>query len=167
MKFYTGIGSRQTPIDIQKLMTRVAKALSNDSWILRSGGAEGADSAFEEGAIYKKIYLPWSGFSNKTADGLHYIVPPLNLDVVFDYHPAPERLSQAGLKLMSRNAYQVLGDVLLTPSEFVACWTSDGKASGGTGQALRIAKANGIPIYNFYNPHNVARLCTDFKIILD
>lgn len=36
-------------------------------------------------------------------------------------------------------------------SSFVVCWTSDGKDSGGTGQALRIARDRNIPVYNLYN----------------
>lgn len=166
MKFYTGIGSRNTPTDVLLKMTELAKALANDNWILRSGGADGADSAFEAGASHKTIYLPWSGFNNKTADNVTFIVPPLNLDMVFDYHPAPERLSKAALKLMSRNAYQILGDSLMWRSEFVVCWTSDGKASGGTGQALRIAKDNNIPIYNLYHKNTLCDLCNKYEISL-
>ena len=41
MKYYTGIGSRKTPDDICKLMTKVAAKLSCDNWTLRSGGADG------------------------------------------------------------------------------------------------------------------------------
>jgi hypothetical protein len=166
MKYYTGIGSRETPIDIQKLMTHIAIALSNDNWILRSGGAEGADTAFELGAKYKRIYLPWNGFNNRSVDTYSYVVPPYNDEMVYDYHPSPERLSAAAMKFMSRNSYQVLGDSLDSPSQFVACWTVNGKESGGTAQAMRIAKDYHIPIYNLFHESEVTRLCTDFKIRL-
>jgi hypothetical protein len=166
MKFYTGIGSRETPKDILLQMTALAIALDNDDWVLRSGGAAGADSAFELGTDHKVIYLPWSGFTNKIADNKSYIVPPLNVDWVYDYHPAPELLSKAGFKLMSRNTYQVLGDDFNTPSEFVVCWTSDGNASGGTGQALRIAKDFNIPIYNLYDKTALTSLCDKYEISL-
>ena len=36
------------------------------------------------------------------------------------------------------------------PSNFVVCYTPDGKASGGTGQAIRIAEYYNIPIYNLF-----------------
>ena len=39
---------------------------------------------------------------------------------------------------------QVLGVSLDSPAEFVLCWTADGEASGGTGQALRIAAIHGL-----------------------
>ena len=49
-KFYTGIGSRQTPKDILNLIEDVAFKLASKGYILRSGAAKGADTAFEDGA---------------------------------------------------------------------------------------------------------------------
>lgn len=48
----------------------------------------------------------------------------------------------------------MLGPKLDSPVNFVVCWTSDGKASGGTGQALRIAAdpAYAIPVFNLFDP---------------
>lgn len=166
MKYYTGIGSRSTPAGIQTLMTSLATALANDNWILRSGGAEGADAAFEAGALYKRIYLPWNGFNNKMVDNYSYIVPPYEEELVYDYHPSPNRLSRAGLKLMSRNTYQVLGDDLSSPSEFLVCWTSDGSLTGGTAQALRIASDYKVPIYNLFYSDQVTALCNRFNLNL-
>ncbi len=166
MKYYTGIGSRETPLDLQTLMTQLAITLSSDNWVLRSGGAEGADSAFEAGASLKRIYLPWTGFNDKYADNRSYVVPEYNEEMVLDYHPAPYRLSKAGMKLMSRNSYQVLGDKLDNPSSFLVCWTSDGKMSGGTAQAMRIATDFRVPIYNLYHENDLTSLCKDFNINL-
>lgn len=152
MKYYAGIGSRYTPVEIQEKMTLIAERLSRHSYCLRSGGAPGADIAFQKGSTHKQIFLPWAGFNgNKGAD---FIVPKVNVEFVRKYHPKPNSLSEAGLKLMSRNSYQVLGLELNDPVEFVICWTKDGKASGGTGQALRIAKDYNIPIFNLKNGFN-------------
>ncbi len=65
---YTGIGSRETPTGIMNLMTDTACYLSRKGVVLRSGGADGADSSFEKGAStgLKEIYLPWKYF-NKNA----------------------------------------------------------------------------------------------------
>ena len=163
MKYYTGIGSRETPLDLQKVMTDIAIALSNDNWILRSGGAEGADSAFEAGAKYKRIYLPWNNFNNRLVDNCSYVVPPYDEELVYDYHPEAEFLSPAALKLMSRNSYQVLGDDLTKPSSFLVCWTSFGKMKGGTAQAMRIANDYKVPIYNLYYDKHLDNLCKDFN----
>lgn len=154
-KSYAGIGSRETPIDICLLMTTIAKRLASLGYTCNSGGADGADTAFENGAISRQIFLPWDGFNKRNIDKLtklhgegSYVVPPFNPDLVRKYHPKPNSLSDAGWKFMSRNSYQVLGKDLNTPVEFVLCWTKDGNASGGTGQAIRIAKDKNIPIFN-------------------
>lgn len=169
MKIYAGIGSRETPLDILKLMTRLAITLANYNWILRSGGADGADSAFESGALHKEIYLPWNGFNNKFVDNKQYLLPEETdaaRDYVYDYHPSGLYLKSGAFKLMVRNTYQVLGADLHTPADVVFCWTSDGKASGGTGQAMRIANDYAIPIINLYHPNQLDEWLTKSNIEL-
>lgn len=67
MRYYAGIGSRKSPQDILKFMVKIAKSLS-DSYILRSGGAVGADKAFEYGAKDKEIFRP----EGATKEAIHY-----------------------------------------------------------------------------------------------
>lgn len=64
MKYYTGIGSRSTPKDILNIMVKLSAKLNKEGYILRSGGADGADLAFEQASTNKEIYLPWKGFNN-------------------------------------------------------------------------------------------------------
>ena len=159
MKYYAGIGSRETPREVCMYMTAIAKQLAKLGYTCNSGGADGADSAFEKGAVVnRQIFLPWDGFNKRNVESLNklhgegsYLVPPFKPHLVRKYHPKHDALSDAGWKFMSRNSYQILGKDLNTPVEFVLCWTRDGKASGGTGQALRIAKDHNIQIFNFYN----------------
>jgi hypothetical protein len=151
MKYYAGIGSRDTPTDVLKLMTGIANKLSQLNYVLRSGGAEGADTAFETGAKTKQIFLPWEGFNGRYSDNITYFVPELNIDIVKKFHPYYNNLNKPAIKLMSRNSYQVLGLDLNDPAEFVLCWTKEGKMVGGTSQALRIAKHYNIPIFNLYS----------------
>ena len=61
--------------------------------------------------------------------------------------------------------YQVLGEDLQTPTSFIVCWTKDGKASGGTGQALRVAKKYDIPVFNLYNENAKIELYNHIKKI--
>jgi hypothetical protein len=158
MKYYAGIGSRETPNDICLYMTTIAKKLAKLGYTCNSGGADGADSAFERGAVInRQIFLPWDGFNGKYIENMNkfhntfnYLVPPFNQELVEKYHPKPSALSEAGWKFMSRNSYQVLGNDLKTPVDFVLCWTREGKLKGGTAQALRIAKDYNIQIFNFY-----------------
>ncbi len=155
-KFYAGIGSRETPTALEPVIAQIATTLDSQGYILRSGGADGADTMFERHAIHKEIYLPWRGFNENTSN--LYTATADAFVLAQKYHPAWDKLSQAAKKLMSRNCYQILGQDLKTPVEFVICWTKDGRASGGTGQALRIAEDLKIPVYNLYWQDDLLRL---------
>ncbi len=155
MKFYSGIGSRETPPIIQGHMIAYAHALEELGYVLRSGGAEGADAAFETGVTSpqnKRIYLPWAGFNGK--QGIVCGRIPSLRDIAFTYHPTWGQLSEAVRKLMTRNSAIVLGyPPEPEPSQFVLCWTPEGKGGGGTGQALRIARGrHKIPVFDLAIP---------------
>lgn len=158
-KTYAGIGARATPKVVLAQMYTISRKLYYMGYTLYSGGADGADRAFEEGSGKSLIFLPWDGFNNRkvsyTRDNIEYLVPQMNFELVQKYHPKPDKLSAKGRCLMSRNSYQVLGPDLKSPVDFVLCWTKDGKASGGTGQALRIAQDYNIPVFNLKNENTL------------
>lgn len=174
MRAYTGIGSRKTPLDIRELMRQIAFKLACSDWVLRSGAARGADSAFEEGAlssfhaVQPEIYLPEPGW-NLRPNRAPYISKPLPAayEIAAKYHPAWHNVKPEDRPLHARNAHQILGPNLnpIEASRFVICWTPDGaesaaetsRATGGTGQAIRIASAYGVSIFNLRNPDRVAR----------
>lgn len=156
-KHYAGIGSRETPLPILSLMTNVAERLEREGWILRSGGANGADSAFECGVsnpANKQIFLPFHYFNGRSSQRAGFVDASKlasfsrALATVERFHPAADRLTDFGRALMARNAMQVLGSSLEDPSQFVMAWTVGGKVAGGTGQALRIAQHHNIPVLN-------------------
>jgi hypothetical protein len=148
---YAGIGSRQTPKDILAVMTDVADLLAQANGVLRTGAAPGADQAFEFGATLGggeiETYLPWEGFEGRQ-DGTLLEPSKLALEVGEEFHPRWKYLKQGAKKLIARNSHQVLGKSLDEPANLIVCWTPDGKPSGGTGQALRIAAAYEIPVLN-------------------
>lgn len=151
MKRYAGIGSRETPQVVLDLMTKIAVYLNDEGYVLRSGGADGADKAFESGAgELKEIFLPWKGFNG--SNSLFYIDKSFYRATAYkmasQFHPAWDKLNYGAQKLMARNTYQVLGKDLKSPSEFIVCWTKGGKEIGGTAQAIRIAKHYEIKVYN-------------------
>jgi hypothetical protein len=114
-------------------------------WLLRSGGAKGADLAFEAG--HDSAVLDGATGTKeifKAADAT-----PEALELAAEYHPAWERCSPYARKLHARNGFIVLGERLNDPVDFVVCYTEGGKLKGGTAQALRIAGDNGIPILNY------------------
>lgn len=151
MRYYAGIGSRQTPTEILKLFTKIGIYLAQKDYILRSGHADGADLAFEQGCDIvngqKEIYLPWENFNNSTSNLV--VVDLKAFEIAKQFHPYWHNLKQGARKLQARNSHQVLGKDLNTNSDFVICWTKNGKLKGGTSQALRIAMHYNIPIFNF------------------
>lgn len=166
-RIYTGIGSRNTPGDILRNMEFLGYFLSTRDYILRSGHAQGADSAFEHGCDRgngkKEIYLPWKGFEG--SDSELFNITDEAFKSVDLFHPSPSRLSVGAKKLMARDYMQVLG-MDNTPSDFIVCWTSTGRATGGTGQAIRIAEANNIPVFNLYNENSINDLIKLLKSVL-
>ena len=173
MRYYAGIGSRQTPAEICARFTRIARWLHSHGAILRSGAAAGADAAFEAGAgDAAQIFLPWAGFNGRRA-----AVPPIDaarkqpdalgvfagvtrdaMELAARYHPAWGACSAGARALHARNGYQVLGPDLASPVACVICWTPGGRGEGGTGQALRIARDHGIAIVDFGLPHDALDL---------
>lgn len=162
---YTGIGSRETPVKVMEQMSDLARNLEGLGYTLRSGGAPGADTAFEIGVRRKKeIYLPWRYF-NRNQSPLFEVGEEARA-IASRFHPAWASLKPSVRNLMGRNAYQVLGKDLQSPSEFVVCWTPDGCESskdrtartGGTGLAIALASSLSIPIFNLRQPAAMDRL---------
>jgi len=173
-QFYTGIGNRLTPKVLLPVLESLAQTLAKKGYILRSGGAEGADEAFEQGCLKvsgeKEIYLPWASFRSK----------PLNKDGYFytreyDYdaykraqalaqtfHPAWDRLPDAAKMHHTRNVHQVLGLDVRTPSDFMICYDSAAQSSG-TKQAIRVAEHVKIPVFNLHAKEDVPRLINYIK----
>lgn len=160
IQFYAGIGSRSAPPQILELMTKLAAKLAEEGWVLRSGHAPGADQAFERGAgVCSEIFLPWSSFE---------LSVPIVTAVFFDnpteeayqiaqqFHPNWGFLKDGARALQARNVHQIYGPSIgqSKVSSCVICWTpngsltGEGSTTGGTGQALRIAKALDIPVWN-------------------
>lgn len=167
---YTGIGSRKTPEHILKLMKQVGYELAQRGYTLRSGKAQGADSAFQQGVMQyvtanqltinrwrnlAQIYIPWKTF-NPLRNG--FDIWDICLDDVYAeelaaacMHPDHwNNCSSGARKLHTRNVHQVLGSDLKTPSQFVLYWCPEvrGKPTGGTATAVKLATTYGIPCIN-------------------
>jgi len=161
---YAGIGNRDIeyvtePVSGQPVctvMTWIAGELERLGYILNSGGAKGADFAFEAGvknAAHKRIFR-----ASDATDETRAIAQEL--------HPARSRLSGYALDLFARNTYQVFGRNLDTVVDFVLCYTRDGceshetrsRDTGGTGQAIEMATRKGSAVFNMKNPDWLYRL---------
>lgn len=152
-RYYAGIGSRKTPEHVLAEMARLAKLLEKNNYTLRSGGAPGADIAFSNAVENSQIFVPWKGFGGFPKV---FNIPEEAFEIASQIHPAWNKLPDSVKVLMARNSMQVLGPGLHSPSDFVICWTPDGATcaeetgfkTGGTGQAIRLASRNKIPVVN-------------------
>ena len=165
MKYYAGIGSRETPKDVCNKMTEIASLLEKQDFVLRSGGADGADHAFEIGIsdpLMMDIYLTYINFNNKSGSKYIFISNSdhSNYKAAYEslkYHPRGFNMSHGTKVMMIRNYFQACGLVNQSNSSFVICWTPKGAngytikttyEDGGSGQCIRIAAAHNIPVYN-------------------
>jgi len=159
-KYYTGIGSRETPTEILVVMYKIAKFLAEKGYTLRSGGADGADyHGFEVGCDSvngnKEIYLPWRGFNESKSELLW---TQEAWDLAATIHPVWDRLKLGAKQLHARNCHQVLGQDLKTPSLFLVCYTENGEQKGGTATALKLAEKNNVIIFNLGSKTGLTRL---------
>lgn len=157
---YTGIGSRKTPSPILNIMTEIGMEFASLGHVLRSGGADGADKAFEEGCNFydgnMEIYLPVQERPSQITESALKLAEEVWLTREVDQpwinlHPYTKLI-------MARNCLQVLGRDLNTPTDLIICWTTEAKIVGGTGQALALAKMinedltdRAIPVLNLAN----------------
>jgi hypothetical protein len=137
-KIYAGVGSRKTPREVCTEMTSIAEFLEERGYLLRSGSAIGADTAFESGVTYENHQEIWHK-NEYTAEGMQ---------LACQFHPAWTNLTADGQRLMARNSHIILGEDLNTPVHFIVCWTPNGNVVGGTGQGLRMAKEFNIEVIN-------------------
>lgn len=141
MIYYAGIGSRKTPWEICDMMQMLGMQLAELGLTLRSGRAVRADQFFEQGCDAtngrKEIFTP----DHCRAEWIEHAA---------HFHPKWEKCEGYAQLAHGRNSAIMLGANLNAPVKFVVCWTEGGKIKGGTGQALRIAEAMKIPIFNFY-----------------
>lgn len=183
MKWYTGVGSRETPDNILKLMEDVGFALASQGWTLRSGGALGADQAFERGMFRcvgldgpygwtpAEIYLPWSGYEDHYKDthgglnilpsAIHFATESIAEGMAMSVHPAWEACKQGARKMHTRNVFQVLGATLDKPSKMLIAWTrfdKQGNPKGGTATAIKLAIENGVPVFNLNKAEDYERI---------
>ena len=163
MIYYAGVGSRTTPPTILAQMEEFGVFAASHHAVLRSGAADGADSAFESGALswggWTEIFLPWEGMNQHPST----LFPPTRaaMELASTLHPAWSRLSRPAKLLIARNTHQILGYSLSSPVKFVECYTPDGceshetysRRTGGTGTAIKLASLNNIPIFNLALPN--------------
>ena len=166
--YWTGIGSRETPASVLNDMEQYAIELARAGLVLRSGGAQGADTAFYNGYRYAReqllypceaeIYVPWASFALSVREDWKHIYRRNHTAVTWAkaVHPVYSALKQGVQLLHERNVHQVLGKDLSTKSAFVLFYAQEtnGVVKGGTATAVHLARLVGVPTINMYHNPN-------------
>jgi hypothetical protein len=145
-------------------------------WTGRSGGASGMDSAFmkrftpEQSVIYRPDGKQFPGRCVDINTLPQHIIDEC-IRIAESMIPWYEYLDFGSRMLHARNALQVLGDDLQTPSRVVLYWANEnhtGFVSGGTRTAVALARKHGIPTANLRDDQMILRwtkqLGIDYKI---
>ncbi len=168
VEYFSGIGSRKTPPEICKILSKIGKKLQNvknpKSLILRSGGADGADKAFEKfvQSQNKIIYTPQN--FNKKSENLDICIS--ELESILDPNIKLKNIRPFVKLLLLRDINQVLGDPIngWQKSKFLICWTPTenyaSREAGGSRYAIRCALKHNIKVYNLINNQTM-------KMVLD
>ena len=161
---YAGIGTRDITLEERATIIAIAKKLSDLTYIVYSGNAGGSDISFQLGSNGRCVlFLPWFKFNYNNFEPTEsnhkdsYVVGTKSdgLKSVNEFHSRPKSLSDGARMLMARNYYQVYGYGDYPVVDFVLCCADQnniGNVKGGTGQAVRIAKAANIPVINIRTP---------------
>ena len=174
--YYTGVGSREISKEEYSILVDIGERMAQLGYILRSGGAEGSDSAFQEGACkinqeLTEIWLPWEDFNIK----LQQKYPKCNYEKfmsLYEYNVARKELLTTAIipwfdtmgnrgahlhpegwiapvkKLHARNYYQVVGKDSLSKVCIYAAPEEKGDVKGGTRSAVFLSRYYGIPTFN-------------------
>ena len=154
---YAGIGHRDSPDIILELMRHISVRLLREGFLMRSGGARGADRAFA--ALLppdRKEVFGWldaRGWALEYA-GTHCM--PVDRKNFHLWKPYARGL-------IGRNMMQVLGENGDDPVDMVICYARSftyekAEDSGGTGYAVRCAILNQIPVFNLYSDDTTDRM---------
>lgn len=142
------------------MMIDIAKYLASSGWTLRSGGARGADTAFEAGAISnngkKHIYLPQSPFNNHRVGGDNFLLTPdekrlARNELSFDILTHFDKMKPFAKNAHARNYFQIHGRKPEKKSQMIIYWCEEdgmGQPTGGTRTAVLLAREAGIPDFN-------------------
>lgn len=165
-KIVTLVGTRFPPHQIAQVASKIGRNLSDRGFIGRSGGAIGMDQAWmlDYNCELSEIYRPddkCNGINVTKFENFYEAEEMVKLII-----PHFEYLDFYSQWLHVRNAYQVLGRDLKTPSDFLLCYAEvrNKVVQGGTRTAVVLARKHGIPVYNLIDDEVAIKWCDKFDI---
>ncbi|TSA39542.1 hypothetical protein D4R30_00875 [archaeon] len=153
MKSVAIIGTRQPDTLQYQYAEELAEHLSHTFGVtIVTGGAYGIDQAAMAGALKPllEVYLPWSTYNEHLvpADAGKIVVtnPTVHrqwFESVNRYHPNPAAVTTRGVRALHARNFGIV-----TGRDLVIAFPSD-TGGGGTGQGIRIAEGESVPVLSF------------------
>lgn len=161
--YYTGTGSRETPLDIQELMTEVSLHMNGHGYTLRTSDGSAAERAFEFGAGNSKVVYVSHHSINQTrgCSCANTIILAkaaevwrerdkrgwINDDESIRYSSWRDLPPSIKGSLAKRTG-MVLGIHADRPSDVLICWTPKAEVCGYMAHAMSVALLNNVPVFN-------------------
>jgi len=156
MKYYTGIGSRELSDEQKTFIYWLACEMHDLGYTLRSGDADGADTAFQSGAgKLFETWIPWTSFAKGPSRELQTQKEFLEAEEYLlesDIIPWFKAMGPASQAFHGRNYRQVFGRNKILPEVCFYCAPDDlnGVPVGGTRTAVLVSRNEGIPTINVF-----------------
>jgi len=145
MKTCAIIGNRyNVPENTIQFIEDSGYTLGQLGYTLNSGNAIGCDQAGERG-------FDRGGFPKNIRKAKHATEDAIV--VASQFHEAWYMCTDYVRQLHGRNSMIILGDDLKSPVDFVLCYATS-EIKGGTALGIKIARANGVPVFNLYKEDN-------------
>ena len=176
-KYFSAVGKITTPPTVKDRIVEELKKYVTFGYILRSGGAKGADTIFAQTYMEMggkvEIYLPWNGYNGKFL-GHDYInqnccimVTPEAFNIAYELDEKWNERTEATKVLDARNVHIYCGfKIGKEPlSDFVVYFDDHPEnKDSGTQRGLKVADKFKIPKINLYH-YDIIQCQHCFKFI--
>ena len=162
------VGTRRfgsLPPAVQRAYLRIATEVGRAGGIVRTGAAVGADQAGAEAALKAggrvALVLPWASYELTWRRRIKSAYPGRVAEIIYtptqhaawadsvrQLHPAADKLSRGVFALHARNYGIVVGEKRRADIVVAVPLSTEPGKEGGTGQAIRVARAFGIRVIN-------------------
>lgn len=154
MKYYTGTGIVQVSKSMKETILAIAKYLSDQGYTLRTGLSKGMDAAFIEGSDSVSLFT-YEGENTNGADAFICEETDFIKRDLKENYLTLGALTKVARQRVVRSYYELLGEDLNTPSEFLVCYDP---CEGVVNYTHRLANRLGIKVYNLYDKEELKKL---------
>ena len=161
---YAATGNKDMPESFKPMIQRIGRNLQEAGLILRTGGMEGLEDVIEKSATKLEVHLPFKDFDGKQSKFTY--TSDFVKGIAKMFHTSFDTLKPVVQTFLAKNVRLVLGKDGKSPALFLVVWTEDGAETtaektfktGNSGNAIEIANAIKIPVFNLARPDAEQRI---------